>query len=119
MNFYLLPFAMLALLPFLLASFVLFDLLVRRLYTFHRASWEGAGSPHGFLYRPLETRRGPLTKPGSSLAMQHAAFVWLFRAPRWVSDDAVAKAWLTWFRLCVLAWNLGIVSVFALAILAG
>lgn len=118
MSFEILPWVVLALSPILLASFALFDLVIRRLYAVHRPSWKAEGSPRGFFFVPSEARWGPFARPGSSLAMQRAAFVWLFRTPEWARADATAKAWMTWFRLAVVGWNVGIISAFALAVLS-
>ena len=106
---YLLGFAMIPLKTVLLYSFVMFDRLVRLEHERHRAHWEADGRPCGSLWHPAEANR-----LGSALACARLSFIWLFRAPRWVSESPDLVAIWRRHRMAILGWNVGLVIWFAL-----
>jgi hypothetical protein len=91
-----------ALVIIVFASFYFEDLLIRREYEFHRDAWEQDGRPTGHLFHPPE-----VTWLGSPFALLRCGFRWLFRTPRWIREDVVAKTLLWRFRCCAFIWLVG------------
>jgi hypothetical protein len=76
-----------------LASFVIFDLVVRTQFENYRDSWNKDGKPHGFLFRPA----------GSSwISMQAQYLLLIFRNPEWMVNDLKLKRISTVFRTLYL-----------------
>jgi hypothetical protein len=103
--------------PVLIASFFIFDVLVRREYLLHRRDWMLDGQPHGIFWVPRELRSasGLLINPGSSLA-RRKAYGWLFTTPVWTKGDRTARRLLVGLRVLVFGWTAALVGVFAFAI---
>lgn len=100
-----------------LASFVVFDVVVRAEYTRHRAEWERDGRPHGFFWVPQEVR-GWLSAPTarSSLARARCSLWWAINPPRWAQHDNKVRRVLYGYRL-TLCSNLIAFVVFAMSFL--
>lgn len=96
-----------ALIALLLYEFVNFDRLVKIEYQKHSEDWIKDGKPKGFFWRPPES---PWV--GGSFALQRISFVWLFRTPKWTSNDAEATTYLKRSRQLTLIFNIGIVVWF-------
>lgn len=97
-----------ALLPFFFLSATAFDRLVRRLHKDHLDEWRRSGGPVGFFWRPAE---GILAT--SLPAFMMAGFGWPFRMPSVLKDDPSAKRDQIILRLCLVIWNVGVISLFA------
>ena len=95
-----------------IANMWAFDKLVRRQYAAHRASWERDGRPHGFFFRPPQTRGSV----GSWLAFQRCAHVWLFRTPHWMRRDREALRLMLRLRVSMLVSLAGLVGWIALVL---
>lgn len=97
----------------LVAALLTFDQIVRLEYSAHRSRWEKDGKPHGFSWVPPESRmlRGWMVRPGSFLALNRLAFVWLFKAPEWIQGDQRAIGLVRRLRILVLIWNIGLIGV--------
>lgn len=90
----------------LIASFVLFDQLVRREYAEHKRDWSVDGNPHGFFFVPLESWSFWANFLGG-ISSHRCAMKWLFSTPEWVRHDARARWLLRFYRVAVLSFNLG------------
>ncbi len=104
-----------ALLPFLVTSFVAFTSLVKLEYADHRPEWEADGRPGGFLWRPPTS--GVLPGLRSGLATNALSLKWLFITPSWARADTRARQLLLRLRICVTVWNCGIVAAFVAVVL--
>src|SRR6185437_8556006 len=93
--------------PLLIYSFVMFDRLVRAEYELYRAAWESDGKPYGYFWKAPEC-----TYFKSGWARNRLSFVWLFATPARALEIALSQVWLTRMRFCVLGWNIMIVSLF-------
>jgi hypothetical protein len=98
--------------PVLLASFFIFDQIVRAEYLNHRAVWEADGQPHGVFWVPQECTLagGWLVRLGSSVAKHHRWRVWLFSTPAWMKRDQHTLHLLYWWRALVIGWHSAFVS---------
>jgi hypothetical protein len=103
--------------PVLIASFFIFDVLVRREYFLHRREWMLDGQPHGIFWVPKELRSasGLFISPGSWLA-RRKAYGWLFTTPVWTNEDRTARRLLVGLRVLVFGWTAALVGVFAFTI---
>ena len=88
-------------------SFLMFDRLVKTEYATNRVAWEADGKPRGFFWNAPECLFFR-----SDWARNRLSFLWLFSTPSWVTDSAECQSWLKRLRICVLAWNILIVTVF-------
>ena len=93
--------------PLIFYSFLMFDRLVKTEYAANRVAWEADGKPRGFYWNPPEC-----SFFRSGWARNRLSFLWLFSTPSWASDSAECQSWLRRLRICVLAWNILIVTVF-------
>ena len=106
------PVILIFLFPALLAALVVFDRLVRIEYTEHRLSWEADGKPYGFFWVPAESKMagGWLVSFGGGFARNRCIFGWLFSTPEWMRRDERALRLVSWLRVLVLSWNVGILG---------
>ncbi len=102
-----------ALLPFLIASFVAFTSLVKWEYANHRQEWEADGRPGGIFWMPPVS--GFWATLRSGFARNVVSLKWLFITPPWARADARAKKLLRRLRICVAVWNCGLVAAFTAA----
>jgi hypothetical protein len=100
-----------------IASGVVFDVLVRRQYSLHRSEWVADGKPIGFFFVPQETTvvAGLFVSSTSTLARRRISFGWLFHTPEWIHQDRIAKRLLLSLRALVIGWYVALVAVFAYA----
>lgn len=106
------PLILVILIPVLIATFVVFDKLVRLEYSSYRKSWEADGKPHGFFWMPDESKTtgGWSGGFGSSLARTRCAFGWLLSTPEWMRGDERGWRLVLWWRILTLTWNVGILG---------
>ena len=96
----------------LLYSFAILDRLVRTEYAQDRSAWEADGRPHGFFWRAPEC-----TWFRSAWATNRVSIVWLFKTPAWAASSATYRGWLKRLRICVLFWNVAVLTIaFALVV---
>ena len=93
--------------PLLIYSFLMFDRVVKTEYESNREAWELDGKPYGYLWKAPEC-----TYFRSSWARNRLSFAWLFTTPKWTLGMPNCQSWLTRMRICVLGWNIMIVSLF-------
>ena len=93
--------------PLIFYSFFMFDRLVKTEYAENRAAWEADGKPSGFFWSSPEC-----SFFRSDWARNRVSFLWLFSTPSWVNDSAECQSWLNRLRICVLGWNILLVTVF-------
>ena len=93
--------------PLLIYSFVMFDRLVRAEYESYRAAWELDGKPYGYFWKAPEC-----TYFKSGWARDWLCFKWLFTTPFWAHEIPRCQVWLTRMRICVLVWNIMLVLIF-------
>jgi hypothetical protein len=94
--------------PFLITSFVSFSSLVKLEFTDHNSEWIADGGPQGFFWKPPYA--GLWRTWRSGYASNVLLWKWLFVTPTWVRSDQRARRLLTRFRVCVAAWNVGMVG---------
>ena len=84
----------------LTAAFVIFDLVVRELYSRHRNAWESEGNPHGFFFVPKEAMspQGFVTLKDRR-ARNRQYYVLLFRTPVWAANDPKVRQMGYLFRI--------------------
>ena len=100
---------------FLLPSFFTFDALVRREHDRYLDAWERDGRPDGFFWRP-DGASSFFRRFRSGWAMNRCTLVWLFWTPKWIVADAEVMRLLRRLRWLVLAWNIGALGAFAVAL---
>lgn len=102
--------------PVLLASFFLFDQIVKQEYYHHRKEWLADGQPHGYFWVPHELTfaRGWLIRLGSSVALRRLSRNLLFATPDWVRHDRKAHKLLFAWRTLILGWLLAFFLTFVL-----
>jgi len=99
--------AMLVILPMSLYGFLLIDKLIKRLYEEFNDEWHKAGEPCGLIYSPPNSKNFQ-----SMLSLQINMFVWTFKTPTWIKNDAIALSILNKIRWIVAISNIGIVVLF-------
>jgi len=99
--------AMLVILPMSLYGFLLIDRLIKRLYEEFNDEWYKVGEPRGLIYSPPNSK-----KFQSMLSLQINMFVWTFKTPKWIKNDAIALSLLNKIRWIVAISNIGIVVLF-------
>jgi hypothetical protein len=92
----------------------LFDQLVRWEYEHHRAQWEKDGKPKGICWR-AEGR--PMWE--GDFAKLRVFFFWAFNTPAWAKASPCCRRWLQHFRITVLVWNAGMLSILVRVLLHG
>jgi hypothetical protein len=104
--------------PVTIASFFVFDGLVRREYFHHRRDWEADGKPHGVFWVPRELifAGGLLVWFASSIAKDRRWFAWLFSTPEWMKRDRKAHRLVLCLRTLVLGWYLALIALLLLNI---
>jgi hypothetical protein len=106
--------ATVALLPFLIGSFVAFTSLVKLEYGSHRPEWEADGRPGGLFWRAPTSGLWQALRSG--FATNVLSLKWLFITPTWARADARSQQLLRRLRICVAVWNCGVVAAFIAAI---
>lgn len=91
----------------LFLAFRSFDHIVKTEYECNRAVWEKDGKPCGFFWKAPEC-----TWFGSGWERNRLSFVWLFTKPEWIQDGTDERKHLRRLRVCVLAWNILVLSAF-------
>jgi len=94
-------------LPMLFYAFLMFDRIVRIEYEMNSAAWEKDGNPYGFFWKAPEC-----TWFKSGWARNRLSLAWLFSTPEWMLDSTDSRRYLKRIRICVLAWNVLVLSVF-------
>lgn len=88
---------------FVMASFILIDVLLYIEFNSHRDSWEKDLKPHGIFFYPKEVNLGPFVHPMSTVALLRLSIKWIFLTPKW----AVLKKKNVWlfriYRIAVLS----------------
>jgi len=95
----------------MIASFALFDGLIRLEFRYHRKHWEKDGSPIGFLWVPPEASVWLGTR-----ARNRCLRKWVHCTPAWVRKDNRAQRILFWYRFALGFAMLGLPS-FVLSVL--
>ena len=87
-----------------------FDKLVRLQYASHRTKWEEDGKPHGFFFRPPETRAlgGLFVTRSSSWAFQKCSVLWVLSTPEWMRKDQRALRLVFRLRVLTIASSAGV-----------
>jgi len=98
---------MLVILPMSIYGFLLIDRLIKRLYEEFNDEWYKVGEPRGLIYSPPNSK-----KFQSMLSLQINMFVWTFKTPKWIKNDAIALSLLNKIRWIVAISNIGIVILF-------
>lgn len=94
-------------LPLLFYCSLMFDRLVKAEYEIKRMVWEADGKPTGFFWNAPKC-----TFFWSGWMRNWLSLVWLFTTPGWVTEIKDCQTWLRRFRICVLVWNVLIVTIF-------
>jgi hypothetical protein len=97
----------------MIASYFVFDSLIRLEYFNHRRDWEADGKPHGIFWIPKESTfaGGWLIRLGSAISTKRKSYVWLFSTPAWMKGDRNALRLLFCWRALIFGWCLAFVAV--------
>src|SRR5712692_2350244 len=99
----------------LLPAFVTFDRLVKREHDHFAQAWEADGRPHGMFWRPEMSFRPSVRLFRSGLVTNRCMLVWPLRTPHWAGGDEEAMRLLRRLRRLLIAWNLGVLVLAAVA----
>ena len=89
-------------------SFKLWDELMERIYTHHRARWEELGRPLGYFWRPDEKGISTL---GGMASRRKLTGAWLAEVPDWMEEGGPEVVKLASWRITHWASWLGIALV--------
>jgi len=99
--------AMILIVPMGIYAFVLIDKLIKRLYEVFNDEWCHLGKPSGLFYFPPNSRNFQ-----SMISLQINMFIWVFKTPKWIKDDAISLSMLKKIRWVILVANIGIIVLF-------
>ncbi len=93
-----------------ISLFLIFDEIIRTEYKYHFSEWKNSGKPHGFFFRPEETKvvGGLVTRFGSWLAMQRLLFSLIWKTPEWALNESRILKLIVLYRilnfLALIVW---------------
>lgn len=97
---------MIVLLPFAIYGLLLVDKIIMKLHDSFLSEWDSAGRPSGIFHNPPN-----IDDIQPAISMLKNITAWLFVTPEWIKGDANLASSLIRLRVCVIAWNAGIVAL--------
>ena len=105
--------AMLVILPMAMYGFVLIDKLIKHLYEAFNDEWYKLGKPSGLMYYPPNTKNLQ-----SMLSLQINMFIWTFKTPKWIKNDAISLSLLKKIRWIFLVTNIAMLVLFGFIVMS-
>ena len=99
--------AMIFIIPMGIYIFLLIDKLIKRLYEAFNDEWCNLGKPSGLFYYPPDSRNIQ-----SILSLQINMFMWTFKTPKWIKNDATSFNILKKIRWFVAVVNIAMLVLF-------
>jgi len=97
----------------LILNFILFDVLIYRMFTYHPMAWANNGKPPGFFYFPS---KHSIFKGGfSKMKLTKSLY---FKTPGWINNDETARKALLFYRISGLIYLLNILTLFIFLLIA-
>ena len=98
-------------LPIGIYSFLLIDKLIKRMYESFNEEWQKVGKPSGMFFFPPDGKNSQ-----SIISMLLNIFVWFFKTPTWIKDDAVSLKNLKRLRWSLAISNIALLILFIIEI---